>query len=483
MLNITGPIQSNLQPIQDNIEQFLKVNQRIAGEVLHVSNEQVVLSINGVQIVAKMTSSEQLAMLMERRLSYFVVKDLSNNQVTLQLINSPQAASTQQKAAPVNTGIGQAILEQLGIKSDPNTLIIVQSALDQGLKVTPELLNEIRQVLDSTLEWGSKEAKLAVAIKSAGLPLSTGSLTLAQNAVKEIKTNFVTVYQQLEIEMNRPGLTQQAYDLLKTVQNQLKEAIIKGDGSIENIEQNLFGSIKNLGSSLENEIGKVVHPGFENEIAKTRLSTLQNGIIKQSTIDIPDSQNVRMSGILFALANLRHELGAANSGRLNTAIDNFIEGMRWMHFINTEPDHPLAKGQWTQLDLPVTFGFQAVNQLPRETVHELQIRIAHEADENSANAVNPDYTRLIIQVDLEQNEMIKVDLSIVSKLIGAEITGSNESICLSASEELDEFQTGLTNLGYTLKTSKVELGGSKLEIGIDEAEKNSRPISSVDLGV
>ena len=56
-MNITGPIQSNIQPIQDSVDQFLKVNQRFAGEILNVSNEQVVLSVNGVQIVAKMTSA------------------------------------------------------------------------------------------------------------------------------------------------------------------------------------------------------------------------------------------------------------------------------------------------------------------------------------------------------------------------------------------------------------------------------------------
>jgi hypothetical protein len=483
MLNITGPIQSNLQPIQDNIEQFLKVNQRIAGEVLHVSNEQVVLAVNGVQIVAKMTSSEQLAMLMDRRYAFFVVKDISNSQVTLQLINNPQTNTAVQKPAISSTSIGQAILEQLGIKVDQSNLTIVQSALDQGLKVTPELLNEIKQVLEPLSKWGSKDAQLAAAIKSAGLPLSTGSLKLAQNAVKEIKTHFLAVYEQLEVEISRPGISQQAYQSLRNVQIALKDAIIQGNSTIENIEQNIFGSIRNLGSSLENNIGKVVQPGFENEIAKALQPGIKNGLTKPIQLEGQELQNSKMSGVLFTLANLRHELGPANSGRLTTAIDNFIEGMRWMHFVNAEPDHPLPKGQWTQLDLPITFSFQTVNHLQRNLVHDLQIRVAHDNDEQTANSINPDYTRLVIQVDLDQEEMIKVDLSIVANLIGAEITASSETICLRASEELDEFQTGLSNLGFTLKTSKVELGGSKLELGISEPDRIGRTISSVDLGV
>ena len=113
MLNITGPIQSNLPPIQERADQFLKVNQRIAGEIISVSNENVVLAVNGVQIVAKMTSFEQLALLLERRYANFVVKDIANNQVTLQLV-TPALNSTNQKTI-TNNSIGMALLEQFGL--------------------------------------------------------------------------------------------------------------------------------------------------------------------------------------------------------------------------------------------------------------------------------------------------------------------------------------------------------------------------------
>jgi len=458
MLNVAGPIQSNLPPIQEKADQFLKVNQRFAGEIIKVSNDQVVLAVNGIQIVAKMTSMEQMASLMEKRYAYFIIKDITENQITLQLANNPNQTNTSQKTILPNT-IGQAILEQLSLTVDENNLAIVQTALNNGLKVTTELMNEVRQVLESLPQWNSRDVQLAISIKSAGLPLTTESLTLAQNAVTEIKNNFLNVFEQLETEMNRPGLTSQMYQTLRSVQIALKDTTIQGDNSTDLIEKNLNASIKSLGSSIENEIARIIRPA-ENDL-----------------------QTARMSGALFALANLRHELGATNSGRLNNAIDNFIQGMRWMHFVNAEPDHPLEKGQWTQLDLPISFGFQNANHLQRENVHDLQIRVAHENDENSINAINPNYTRLIIQVGLDEKETIKVDLSIVSNLIGAEVTGSSEDICLSATEELDKFQTGLANLGYTLRTSKVELGGSKIEIGLNESDRTTHSISSVDLGV
>ncbi len=456
-MNITGPIQSNLQPIQDSIDQFLKVNQRFAGEILNVSNEQVVLSVNGVQIVAKMTSSEQLAQLLERRYAYFIVKDITENQITLQLANTSQKAAPSKETS--GNQIGQLLLENIGIAAEPANILIAQTAINQGLKVTPELLNEIKQVLSGIDNYGKREVQIAIAIKSMGLPLSKGSIELALNAIKEVKTTFLDLYRQIETAMNRPGISDSMYQNLQMIQRELKETIIQGGNLLEVIEKNLKESIHGLGKSLEKDIFIRLHP----EQAKNETSNI--------------------SGLLYSLANLKQQIRGSNLGLLNDAIDRFSTSMRWMHFINTEPDHAVAKGQWTQIELPISFGFHTTNQINQNVIHNLQIRVAHEAEEEGQNPINPGYTRLVIQVDLERNEAIKVDLSIVSKLVGAEIIASNEKICLAASEELAEFQNGITNLGYTLKTSKVETGNLENNLGIQEPERHTRSISSVDVGV
>jgi hypothetical protein len=456
-MNITGPIQSNLNPIQDSVEQFLKVNQRIAGEVLHISNEQVVLAVNGVQIVAKMTSSEQLALLMDKRYAYFTVKDISDNQITLQLTNPVQNANTTKTGT--SSPIGQALLEQIGLAVDNSNLVIVQAALNRGLKITPELVDELRQVLEALPQWGNNEAQLAAAIKSAGLPLTEGSLTLAQNSIKELKTNFTDLYTQLNQAINQQNLSPKIAQSLRLALDALQSALIQGADTTENLENNLKTSVRGLGISLENEIGKFLTPGSGESLSS------------------------KMSGVLFTLANLRHELGNANTGRLGNSIDNFIQGMRWMHFVNAEPDQPVAKGQWTQLDLPISFGYNPLNRLNPDNVHNLEIRVAHDSDEESGSKINPDYTRLVIQVDIENGQTIKVDLSIVSHMIGADITASSDELCVRASEELDDLKTGLTNLGYTLKASKVELGNTILEMDMNESGKSLPSISSVDIGV
>lgn len=457
MLNITGPIQPNLPPTQERNDQFLKVNQRITGEIISISNENVVLSVNGVQIVAKMTTSEQLALLLERRYANFVVKDIANNQVTLQLAGPTQNTSAQKTLT--NSSIGLALLEQFGMPADQANLTIVQAALSRGLKITPELINEMRLVLETSPGWTQSDVQLATAIKSAGLPLTEGSLNLAQSAVKDVTTNFLTLISQMNEALNRPGLPAQTQQMIRATLIALQNTLVQSGGSKELIEQNLMASIKGLGSSLENELAKLITQSKE----------------PNKTSD--------MNGILFNLASLRHEIAGSNLARLTTSIDRFIEGMRWTHFVNAEPEQPIAKGQWTQMDLPISFGYNPLNQIQQESIHNLQIRVAHQENEDEGSTIYPNYTRLVIQVDLDDVNTIKVDLSIVSHMIGAEITGSNQEICAKASEELDELKLGLTNLGYTLKTSKIELGNTILEMDMDESGESLPKISSVDLGV
>lgn len=455
-MNITGPIQTNLPPIQEKPEQFLKVNQRIAGEILNISNEQVVLAVNGIQIVARMTSAEQLASLMEKRYAYFVVKEINQEQITLQ-IATPHANEEIKKPATDNL-LGKAILEQFGIPSNDKNLQIVQALLNRGLQITSSLFIEINEVLKTNPEWSAREAQLAAAIKSAGLPLTEESLKIALNAAKDIRINFINLYEQLVASQNRPDLTPAIRQQIQSVLDTIKNIMVNGGDTSENIENVLRWAVKGLGTSIENEIAKLIKPANM------------------------DGQTDRINNLLFSLSHLNNQLSSSSTNQLARSIENFIEGMRWTHFLNVEPDQTISKGQWTQLDLPITFSSTNNNQ-QTEMVRNMKIRIAHESGSGNENKINPAYTRLVIQVDIDERQRIKVDLSIVSQMIGAEITGTNKEICACASEELDEFKTGLSNLGYTLKTSKIELGNAILEMDFDDNGASLTNVTSVDMGV
>lgn len=455
-MNISGPIQSNLPTVQEKTDQFLKVNQRIAGEIIEIANEQVVLAVNGVQIVAKMTSAEQLANLMEKRYAFFVVKEVNENQITLQL-TSPTATSPEAKQAAENNPLGRSLLEQFGLPIDKENIQIVQAMLNRGMEISPKVLNSIRQVLDANPGWGMNEVQLATAIKSAGLPLTEESLKLAMYAVKDIHTSFLALNEQLSLYLYRPGIQPNANQMIRSTLEALKNVLIQGGDSQANLEKALQLAVKGLGTSIENEIGKIIDP-------KNR-----------------EIQSSKESNILYDLATLKNVLGDT-ARPLSNAIDNFLNGMKWIHFQNVEPELDVPKGQWTQLDLPISFNTSISNQQPN-IIYNMKIRVANESDKENGNQINPNYTRLVIEVDLEEDENIKVDLSIVSKMVGAEITATDEDICTIASEELDELKTGLSNLGYTLKTSRIELGSAVLEMDLNESGKTLPKISSIDLGV
>lgn len=453
-MNITGPIQTNLPPIQDKPEQFLKVNQRIAGEILNISNEQVVLAVNGVQIVARMTSAEQLASLMEKRYAYFVVKEINQEQITLQI--AAPLVNEESKKPIINNDLGKALLEQYGITTNNSNLQIVQALLNRGLQITPSLVNELIEVLNANPEWSAKEAQLAAAIKSAGLPLTEETLKMAMHAAKDIRVNFLNLYDQLMANQFRAEISPSVRQQIQTALDAIRNLLVNGGDSLENIEIVLRSAVKGLGTSIENEIAKFLNP-----------SKLEN-------------QTERINNLLFSLSNLNNQLSSTNAGQLSRSIENFIEGMRWTHFLNIEPDPTVSKGQWTQFDVPVSFPANISGQQP-EMIRNMKIRIAHENE--NVQRINPAYTRLVIQVDIDEGQRIKVDLSIVSQMVGAEITGTSKEICACASEELDELKTGLSNLGYTLKTSKIELGKANLEMDFNDSGVSLSNITSVDMGV
>jgi hypothetical protein len=334
----------------------------------------------------------------------------------------------------------------------------VQALLNRGLQITSSLFIEIYEVLKTNPEWSAREAQLAAAIKSAGLPLTEESLKIALNAAKDIRINFINLYEQLVASQNRPDLTPAIRQQIQSVLDTIKNIMVNGGDTSENIENVLRWAVKGLGTSIENEIAKLIKPANM------------------------DGQTDRINNLLFSLSHLNNQLSSSSTNQLARSIENFIEGMRWTHFLNVEPDQTISKGQWTQLDLPITFS-STINNQQTEMVRNMKIRIAHESGSGNENKINPAYTRLVIQVDIDERQRIKVDLSIVSQMIGAEITGTNKEICACASEELDEFKTGLSNLGYTLKTSKIELGNAILEMDFDDNGASLTNVTSVDMGV
>ncbi len=428
MFTIPGP--PPVSPVQhpDEGSLFLRVNQRVAGEVLKVGNEQVILSIQGVQVVARLTNPEQLTALIDRRFAQFLVKDMSNQVVTLQLLELP----TQQSAAEVATTNREALLlkgllNQIGLPATPENQILAQAVIRQGLPVTAEVLQDLRRVLEGIQPWGETEANLAVLLKSHQVPVSPETLRLLANSPAEVTQAFAKLVQQLGQLQQDGSISSSMRAQISQVLNVFSQAIIIGDQPAEVMIARLKNAVSLLGKSLEGELANLIN---------TDVTDLERG--------------------LLALTRLRTELAARGYNALASDIDSFNDHLRLVHLFNSGGNEG-KKNEWIRLELPVQFPVQGKADYEEE-LHPARIRIARDQSAEGIENVNPHYTRIIVQVDLSHDKSIEVDLSVVSHQLGLTITGTDSDISQAASSELESLKENLKSLGFETRYAQVETG-------------------------
>ena len=180
-MNVTGPIP--VQHIQRTDESTLafRVNQRFAADVIQVAGERVTLAVNGVQIVARMATGESAAALTGRRQAQFVVRDMSDSGVLLQLAGHPEQVLPGGSVQAALAEIIPALLQQAGLPVESSTIAIARALLGRGLPVSPEMMAELQAALDQIVGWGEPEAQIAAGLRSLGLPLSPEVVALAQS--------------------------------------------------------------------------------------------------------------------------------------------------------------------------------------------------------------------------------------------------------------------------------------------------------------
>ncbi len=420
-MTILGP--SPLPPIQrsDDSGLALRLNQRIAAEVMQVAGDRVALVIEGVKIVARMTSNEQAAMLEEHRFASFVVRDVSGPVITLQLI-PPAAAQPQFRAAP---DLIPNLLQVSGIPVNEWTLQIGRALLNQGLPVTPDQVAELQEFLADIDGWGQQHAQIAAAIKSAGLPLTKGALELLMQQpppVSDTATQLVTQLQALLRKKLPPELAALAQESLAMLKGVFVE-----DGDPAVIKAMLQQAVKILGRSLE--------------------SSLQR-MLQESQSDDPKTKSS-----LLTLAALRQQLSEQNETGLVKDIDRFFDRLRLNQFSNLPPSRESDDGRWLKLELPLSM---MTGSPPQPNFPPAHIRIAYPPDPEQ-NTLDPANTRLVIAVELSPGSVLQVDLSVVDRRIGALVIASDELLKQSAEEELGALASGLEELGYSIQTSACQV--------------------------
>ena len=461
-MNITGPLPPG--PVQRPEEQAidLRMNQRINAEVIQIGSDKVVLEIQGVRVVARLTEPGQAAQLIERRNAQFVVRDANPQNLTLQLLPAA-AAPLPQAAGPavLAQDLASRLLLQAGLPADQNNLTLARALIGQGIVVTPELMEDMKNILSTMGSWGAPEAQVAANLKANGILLTPGTISLAMTASTDFSSNLVGLATQLKTWLAQGKADPQLASLGREAVALLEQGMVRWDTSpTSSLAENIQKAIHIFGRSVESHLAQWVQKG--------------------------DKPAEGERGLLV-LTDLRQALSKAGQEGMVKDIDHFLENTRLSHLLNSEPQSVTGRGQWANLELPlrlpITHPGNLPNQLPEWRPSRL--RVAYRSEGGEKGRIDPNYTRLIIQIDLDPagKQSLQVDLSVVGRQIAAQVMTSNSDLVNTAVDEMPALQKGLAELGFTLQTSRVDVGETHTTLPVPSPNSPLGLIRAIDLNI
>lgn len=444
------------QPVQriDEARPSFRLQQKISAEVIQVSGDNVILGIDGVRVVGRLTSTDQAATLAAQQFAQFIVQDFSGEVVTLQL----QPASTDD-ASSASAAMDQFIidlLEHAGVDPDDQNVLIAKALLGKGLAVTSESVEELRNILDAFQGWGAHEAELVATLKAEGLPLTHGSLALVQKGdvlTSESFTQLHSALRALYLSNKNPQLA----NLLLDAMIALHTASVDWSTHPAIMAEQLLRAVSILGRSLESQ-----------------LKELEEG----KSISISD-RGIPRGPLILAL--LQRELTSAGLHDIAAKLDDLVDGMRLMQFLNARIGAKTEEEPWLNLKLPLIQNHSS-GQEPGSG-HMAHLRVSYSPGQGDDDwTIDMGHTRLIIQVELEKEEFLEVDLSVVGRKIGAKVSASSHRVQTCAQAELPSLESGIKRLGFALESASCILGHPK-ETEKDSAVLNDEKVQVINLEV
>ena len=416
----------------------LRPFQRVTAQVLDVTGTTALLSIDGIPIVAQLTSSEQAATLLSQQTVQFIVTQLTNQKVTLKILKN-DSTQTPINSIPPAPELAARLLEQNNIPITVNHLMMARSILKQHLPITDELLNEIMEALSGYGVWGSREAEAAVALKAAGLPVSAESISLASRQSTKISESIPELIRWLN-NLASPDLPAEVLKQLELNMWLLNGMVLNGDEEPSRLAEQLRTVLSTLGRSLEN----ILLQGSQN----------------------PDSNSSEIG--LLSLARLQKILTHSGKNEAAESVGKFLEDIRSIQLFST-------KSEWAQ----VAFSIQNA-KIDRE-FSTARLRVARDTKSNTKQ-IDPSSTRIILQVDVNPSETIEVDLDIIGNQIRTLVTSPNPAWCQQAQSEMPSLEESLQGLGFTLKDSKV-CTGQVQPTGAQSTASDNESLMAVDIEV
>ncbi len=415
------PVQPGARPIDQPLQ--LHLNQKVTAEILSVNGEQIDMVVQGVRVVGRLQTNDQSAMLEGRRLAQFIVKGSIDGVLQLAMAPSAETALVQQPASTM-AALAQNLLVLNDIEISDQNVMLGKALLTHGLPVTQQMVDELSQALNGIANWGQTEANMAAALKAGGMPLTENCLSLALQTLPTLAESVSRLQSQLSgmvAGQAGPEIKQLAEQAIKLLQS----ATIDWSKDLPNLLNDLKQAVSVWGKSLEAELVKNLS---ENSVQKNEG--------------------------WMSLVQLRKALETEGYRGAARSIDQFIEGVRQMQFLNTA--RPVENGNppWLLVNLPVAAHVQG--QQNQEVFYPASLRIAYRT-KGKIKRIDPENTRLVLTVDLQNGEYVTADLSVIGKRVGAWLSVSSEDLKEQAVANLPDLEERLEKLGLQLKMAHCDV--------------------------
>jgi hypothetical protein len=441
-MNVIGapPIRIVDQPTSQPVE--FRVNQKITADILKVSGDQVTMVVQGQQVVGKVAGGDSTGLMGEQQ-AQFIVRGMVDGVLQLQVVHPD--ASTPASAAQVSqwTILAQNLLKLINLPVNNETLMMGRALLGAGLPITPELIANMQATLTAMPSWGQGEADVSASLLAKGIPLSTGSLSLALQQLPNLADAFQKLQTQLEGWLKTTNSTE-LKPLAEKALSVLQDAKVNWNASPADLSKQLSQAISTLGKSLESHLADMMKSG---EITK----------------------NPGEADGMLALAFLQRGLEKEGNSALAISVNRFMDGLRQMQLLNTAQPNNSTNSTWMLINIPMTNLQQ--NDADTQSAH-LKIAYREKDGEKYIDGAN---NRLVLTIDLDDGNSIEVDLSMVDKKIGAWLNVPDQNWQQIFEQELPSFEKKLEELGYQVQFAKCEVKPSATMLPV------AYPVSKINL--
>ena len=237
----------------------------------------------------------------------------------------------------------------------------------------------------------------------------------------------------------------------------LSQAIIDASLPASDLASKIQNSIILLGKSVENELWNISQHPNKPYVA----NSLERG--------------------LMVLNRLRNDLADQGMAKLAGAIDQFNDSIRLVHLYHASTSESSPANPWIRLEIPVNFpaliqpAIQENNDMP-----SAEIKIARDPDSDGLS-VDPRFTRLVIRMDINDQDVVEVDLSVVDHSAGLSISTSSPLLTTIAQTELPELCEDLLRSGYDTRISQVDTKQDLLERSRQDGKSHDTFFAGVNL--